>query len=55
MDSQRYVFIGDGNAYLVKDDPLEYFNVELKDMIKNDETPDFENVKAINFSGSILN
>lgn len=52
MDSERYVSIGDGNAYLVKDDPLEYFNIELKDMIKNDVTPDFENVKTISFSGS---
>lgn len=52
MDSERYVSIGDGNAYLVKDDPLEYFDVELKDMIKDDETPDFEKVKAINFSGN---
>ena len=36
MDSERYVSIGDGNVYLVKEDPLESFNLELKDMIKND-------------------
>lgn len=52
MDSERYVSIGDGNAYLVKDDPLEYFDVELKDMIKDDETSDFEKVKSMKFSGS---
>ena len=33
MDSQRYVSIGDGQAYLVKDDPLNYFDAVLKDML----------------------
>lgn len=54
MDSERYVSIGDGNVYLVKDDPLESFDAELSDMIDNDEVPEFENAKVseIQFSGT---
>ena len=37
MDSERYVSIGDGNVYLVSDDPLNYYNVELSDLIDQDE------------------
>lgn len=51
MDSERYVSIGDGNAYLVKEDPLERFETELSDLIKNDEIPDFEDVIQVQFSG----
>lgn len=39
MDSQRYLSIGDGNVYLVEDDPLEDFDIPLSEMIDNDETP----------------
>ncbi len=42
MDQQRYVSIGDGNVYLVKDDPLNYYDIEIKDVIDNDETPIFD-------------
>ena len=52
MDQQRYVSIGDGNVYLVKDDPLNYYDIEIKDVIDNDETPIFDNVKEIVFSGA---
>jgi len=56
MDSQRYVSIGDGNVYLVKNDPLDYFDAVLSDMIKHDETPKFSNAKVsvtdIKFAGS---
>lgn len=38
MDSQRYVSIGDGNVYLAVNDPMDYFDVTLSDMILNDET-----------------
>ena len=51
MDSERYVSIGDGNVYLVKEDPLESFNLELKDMIKNDTIPDLSETKAIQYEG----
>lgn len=52
MDSQRYVSIGDGNVYLATNDPLDYFDATLSDMILNDETPSFDNVTSIDFKGS---
>ncbi len=51
MDSKRYVSIGDGNVYLVQNDPLDDFDAALSDMIDNDETPSFENVTEIRFEG----
>lgn len=51
MDSERYVSVGDGNAYLVKTDPLEQFEVEIQDMIRHDEIPELNGVKQIQFSG----
>lgn len=51
MDEERYVSIGDGNVYLVKDDPLETFSLELKDMIEDDEIPDLSETKAIQYEG----
>lgn len=52
MDKERYVSIGDGNVYLVKDDPLDSFDIKLNDMIKNDEIPEFDSVTEIRFSGN---
>lgn len=52
MDSERYVSIGDGNVYLVKTDPLDYFDAVLSDMIDHDEIPCFDNVTSIQFSGA---
>lgn len=53
MDSKRYVSIGDGNVYLVNDDPLDQFDAELSDVVKHDEVPAFEQVNEIIFSGDI--
>lgn len=52
MDGKRYVSIGDGNVYLVQKDPLDYFDTDLRDLIANDETPDFEQVSQIQFAGT---
>lgn len=52
MDEERYVSIGDGNVYLVQDDPLNFFDVELSDLIQNDEIPEFDSVKEIQFAGN---
>lgn len=52
MDSERYVSIGDGNVYLVKKDPMDYFDVELSDLIDNDDIPSFDKVTGIQFSGT---
>jgi len=52
MDSKRYVSIGDGNVYLVKNDPLDYFDVTISDMIRHDETPSFDMATGIQFAGN---
>ena len=52
MDSQRYVSVGDGNVYLVQNDPLDYFDAGLSDMIDHDETPDFDKVTGIRCAGT---
>lgn len=51
MDAKRYVSIGDGNVYLVEEDPLEQFDVGLSDLIKHDEMPTFEKTTAVLFTG----
>lgn len=51
MDEQRYVSIGDGRAYLVTHDPLDEFDVVLRDMILDDTIPDFNTADEIEFMG----
>ena len=51
MDSQRYVSFGDGNVYLAVKDPLNAFDIELKNLIKNDEIPEFGDFSAIEING----
>lgn len=51
MDEQRYVSIGDGNVYLVQNDPMDIFEITIQDMIDHDEIPDFDQVTSIQFSG----
>lgn len=51
MDSERYVSIGDGKVYLVKNDPYDYFDAALSDMIDHDEIPDLSDAANIEFSG----
>jgi hypothetical protein len=55
MDSERYVSIGDGNVYLVQEDPLDAYNVDLSDLIDNDETPSYDEVQEIAFQGTDSN
>ena len=52
MDEQRYVDIGDGNVYLVSNDPMGFLEDSLSGMIEHDDTPTFEKVVDITFSGS---
>ena len=51
MDEQRYIDIGDGNVYLVSEDPMDYVSSALSDMILDDDTPGFETVVDIRFEG----
>lgn len=46
MDSERYVSIGDGNVYLVQNDPLDQFDAVLSDMIDHDDVPRFDAVAS---------
>ena len=52
MDSQRYLSTGDGNVYLVEDDPMEDYEITIRDMIANDENPSFGQVTGIQFEGA---
>ena len=52
MDEQRYISIGDGNVYLVGEDPVDYVSASLSDMILHDDTPGFEQVVDITFTGA---
>lgn len=52
MDEERYVSIGDGNVYLVQNDPLDDFDTALREVIDNDETPSVEKADRITFSGA---
>lgn len=52
MDQQRYIDIGDGNVYLVGEDPMEYIDSSLSSMIHHDDTPGFETVVDITFAGA---
>lgn len=52
MDEQRYVDIGDGNVYLVSEDPIDYVDSSLSSMILHDDTPGFETIADITFAGS---
>ncbi len=51
LDAQRYIDIGDGNVYLVEDDPLDYVYSSLSYVIRHDDTPGFSSVQQITFSG----
>lgn len=51
LDEQRYVDIGDGNVYLVGEDPANYVNNSLSSMILHDDAPGFETVESITFEG----
>ena len=52
MDEQRYIDIGDGNVYLVSEDPMDYVSSALSDMILDDDIPGFETVVDIRFEGA---
>lgn len=51
MDEQRYVSIGDGKVYLASVDPMDSYEIELKDMIENDTTPQLSEANTITFAG----
>lgn len=52
MDAQRYLSLGDGNAYLVDHDPLDEFSAVLSDVILHDTLPEFTLVDQLSFAGA---
>lgn len=51
MDGERYLSIGDGKVYLAKIDPLDTFDIALRDVILHDAVlPDGE-VEVLRFEG----
>ena len=52
MDQQRYVDIGDGNAYLVFNDPMVEFDRDLRHVIQNDTTTYLQDANRITFTGA---
>ena len=52
MDSECYVSIGDGNVYLVKEDPVDKFDAEISDMLARDEIPDLKQADQFVFTGN---
>lgn len=50
MDEKRYVSVGDGNVYLVNDDPLSLFG-PLSDMLANDTVPEFTAIAQLSVTG----
>lgn len=51
MDELRYVDIGDGKVYLVREDPMDFMAEELSEMILHDEIPKLEDVQKICYEG----
>lgn len=52
MDEQRYVDIGDGNVYLVNTDPMDSFDVTIRDLIDNDDTPQIDELTSLIVEGA---
>ena len=51
MDSERYVSTGDGNVYLVQNDPYDTFNCKLKSLIAQDKVPAFDQINSVEIAG----
>ena len=51
MDEERYVSIGDGKVYLVSHDPMDDYEIEIRDMINHDEIPGLSDATKVQFAG----
>lgn len=47
MDEERYVSLGDGNAYLAVNDPLDQFDAVSDDLIDNDSIPEISELRGM--------
>lgn len=51
LDEQRYISTGDGNVYLVSDDPLDDYDAVLDDMMLHDDMPKVEQADKLTITG----
>lgn len=51
MDEERYVSVGDGKVYLVSHDPMDDYEITIRDMIKHDEIPGLSDATKVQFAG----
>lgn len=51
MDEQRYISIGDDKVYLALNDPMDKFDITLKELIQHDKIPTFDDVNSVQFVG----
>lgn len=51
MDEERYLSVGDGKVYLVSHDPMDDYEIEIRDLIQQDEIPGLSEATAIRFEG----
>ena len=51
MDQQRYADIGDGNVYLLVEDPMDQFDQGRAPLMQHDEMPQLESADRIEFAG----
>ena len=54
MDEERYISIGDGEVYLISHDLMDDFELELKDMLKDDKVPYITEAVSIAAAGSLI-
>ena len=52
VDGQRYISFGAGTVYLAAEDPLEQYDVTLRECVLNDQIPAMDQVTRLTFSGS---
>lgn len=51
MDSKRYAAIGDDKVYLLKNDLVQTFDLDLPKVIENDKLPKFDRISSVNVQG----
>ena len=51
MDQQRYADFGDGNVYLLVEDPMDHFDQGRDPLMQHDEMPQVESADRIEFAG----
>lgn len=53
MDEKRYADIGDGNVYLLSEDPKDILAAELSEVMQQDSIPDWDYITGISVEGAV--